>query len=245
MAIIRAVFFDLGRTLLYPKAPWQPIYLLGYKALTNALIAQDIRINERTFPSKFADYLNDYYADRETTLRETGTLQLLGNLLDEIGCQGIPIPILRIALDAFYNITQSNWSLEVDAHHTLHALKTNDYKLALLSNAADDSDVQALIDKNNLRHYFNFIRSSSAAGYRKPHKRMFEEALATLNFFSEESLMIGDSLTADINGANKLGIYSVWINRRVNKETKSLVDIHPKAVIQELGELPKLLLELS
>jgi putative hydrolase of the HAD superfamily len=148
-------------------------------------------------------------------------------------------------LDAFYAITQNNWLLEEDAHSTLRALQLNDYKLALLSNAADDSDVQSLLDKNNLRHYFSFIRSSAASGYRKPHRQLFDEALRDLNLFPEQCIMVGDTLNADIEGANKIGIYSVWINRRVNKTTKTLVDIRPKATIQELGALPRLVLEVS
>ncbi len=53
--------------------------------------------------------------------------------------------------------------------------------------------------------------------------------------------MVGDTLNADIKGANALGIYSVWINRYVNKNTKTLQDIHPKATIQSLSQLPQLM----
>ena len=127
----------------------------------------------------------------------------------------------------------------------MRALKLNGYTLALLSNAADDLDVQTLIDKNDLRHYFSFIRSSASAGLRKPHPHIFEEALRDLSLFPEQCVMVGDTLDADIKGANKLGIYSVWINRRVNQNTKTLIDIHPKATIQELGALPRLVLEIS
>ena len=245
MTVIRAIFFDLGKTLLYPNAPWQPVYLRAYKALANALIEQDINVDERTFPYEFADSLNNYYVDRETTLRETGTFRMLQQLLAEKGFRNVPIPTLRIALDAFYAITQSNWFLESDAHSILRALKLNGYTLALLSNAADDLDVQTLIDKNDLRHYFSFIRSSASAGLRKPHPHIFEEALRDLSLFPEQCVMVGDTLDADIKGANKLGIYSVWINRRVNQNTKTLIDIHPKATIQELGALPRLVLEIS
>jgi len=228
MTIIRAAFFDLGKTLLYPKAN-----------------AQGLEINKKTFAYEFADRLNKYYVDREETLRETTTFRVLQQLLVEKGYRDTPTPILRDALDTFYALTQSNWIIEEDAHPILRALKLTGYKLALLSNAADDSDVQSLIDKNNLRPYFGFIRSSATCGYRKPHAHMFEEALAELNLFPEQCVMVGDTLNADIKGANKLGIYSVWINRRVNQNTKTLVDIRPKAVIQELSELPRLLLEIS
>lgn len=245
MPPIKAIFFDLGKTLLYPQAPWQPVFLRADKALTDALLAQGIEVDAKTFPYEFNDRLNRYYVDRETTLRETTAFRMLQQLLAEKGIRDAPIPNLRIALDAFYAVTQSNWHLEADAHATLRKLKVKGYQLALLSNAADDSDVQALIDQHKLRHYFSFIRSSAAAGYRKPHRQLFDDALKALNLFSEQCVMVGDTLDADILGANKLGIYSVWINRRVNKHTKTLVDIRPQAVLLNLSELPNLLDNIS
>jgi putative hydrolase of the HAD superfamily len=152
---------------------------------------------------------------------------------------------LRVALDAFYAVTQENWSLEADAHRTLQSLKKQKYRLALLSNAADDADVQTLVDRNKLRPYFSFIRSSAAAGYRNPHRQLFEESLNYLNLFPQQCLMVGDTLDADILGANKMGIFSVWINRRVNKNTKTLVDIRPNAVVQTLSEIPQLLASIE
>ena len=244
MAIIRSIFFDLGRTLLYPKASWQPVFMRANKALANSLATEGIEIDERTFPYEFADNLNKYYAARETTHRETTIIRILGSFLAEKGIWNVSNSTLRIALDAFYAITQKNWLLEEDAHTTLRTLKSRGYKLALLSNASDDADVQTLIDKNDLRHYFSFIRTSAATGYRKPHPHLFKEALSALNLLPEQCVMVGDTLNADIAGANKLGIYSIWINRRVNKTTKTLISIHPKATIQELSELPNLLQEI-
>jgi len=245
MPAIKAIFFDLGKTLLYPQASWQPVFLHANKALTEALLEQGVNVDARTFPIEFAERLNQYYVDRETTHRETGSLRLLKQLLAEKGVRDLPLPSLRVALDAFYAITQSNWQLEADAYPVLDALRLMGYKLAILSNAADDFDVQTLVDQHSLRHYFEFIRSSAKAGYRKPHAYIFKEALNALNLFPQQCLMVGDTLDADILGANKLGIYSVWLNRRVNRETKTLADIHPKKTIQELSELPKLLLEIA
>ncbi len=242
---IRAVFFDLGKTLLYPINSWQSVLARSTKALTDSLVSHDIDINLKTFPYEFIDRLNNYYADREETMRETTTLKMLRDLLAEKGFRDIPPHILRSTLDAKYAITQSNWALEADTISTLEALKNIDYKLAIISNAADDPDVQTLVDTHNLRQYFSFIRSSAASGYRKPHPHMFEEALSFLNLSSEQCAMVGDTLNADIKGANKLGIYSIWINRHVNKDTKTLIDIRPKSVVQTLGELPNLLREIS
>jgi putative hydrolase of the HAD superfamily len=243
MSNIRAIFFDLGKTLIYPKAPWQAIYLKSDKALTEALISHGVTVNPNTFPYELIERLNRYYADRDETLRETTTHQMLTALLEEKGFKNVPSSIIRAALDAKYAVTQSNWYAEMDAYATLQALQLSGYKLALVSNAGDDRDVQALLDTHKLRQYFSFIRTSAASGYRKPHPQLFEEALHEFDMLPEQCAMVGDNLDADIRGANELGIYSIWINRRVNKNTKTLLDVHPKAVIQSLTELPNVLYE--
>jgi putative hydrolase of the HAD superfamily len=245
MTPIRAIFFDLGKTLIYPKEIWQPVLLRSDKALAEKLVASGVDVDMRTFPYEFIDRLNNYYAHREETLRETTTFLMLRHLLEEKGFRDVPALVVRAALDAKYAITQSNWHLELDAHTVLRALKLEGYQLALISNAGDDLDVQTLLDKNNLRHYFSFIRTSAACGYRKPHRHIFEEALNALGVFPEQCVMVGDTLDADIKGANELGIYSVWFNKYVNKNTKTLVDVHPQAVAQELSELAAILGKLS
>ena len=245
MTPFHAIFFDLGKTLIFPREPWHAIFLRANKAVTPSLIAQDINVDPRTFPHEFADRVNRYYVDREETLRELTMMRVFKQLLEEKGYRDIPAPVLRAALNAWYAITQSNWQLESDAEKTLRSLKLGGYKLALLSNAADDSDVQTLVDKNGLRPYFSFIRTSAASGYRKPHRQLFKEAMDDLGLFPQQCMMVGDTLDADIRGANKLGIYSVWINRRVNKETKTLQDIRPKATIKTLDELPRLIERLK
>jgi FMN phosphatase YigB (HAD superfamily) len=57
--------------------------------------------------------------------------------------------------------------------------------------------------------------------------------------------MVGDTLDADILGANQKGIYSVWINRRVDYEEEGELTIQPQAVISDLAQLPSLLIEME
>lgn len=242
--MIRAVFFDLGKTLLYPKNSWAPIYAASRNALAHTLVQHGVDINPTTFPETFRHRINQYYADREISLRENKTLDMLRDLLADEGFRDLPDLILRAAMDARYAITQANWHLEADAPAMLDALKEDGYILALLSNAGDDPDVQTLLDQNNLRHYFSYIRTSAACGLRKPHPKIFEHAMQELDLVPEECAMVGDTLNADIKGANALGIYSVWINRRVEKDTRANENIHPKALIQTLAELPALIKSL-
>jgi FMN phosphatase YigB (HAD superfamily) len=57
--------------------------------------------------------------------------------------------------------------------------------------------------------------------------------------------MVGDSLEADILGANQMGIYSIWITRRVSLPDEGDLTIQPQAVIPTLDLIPGLLGEIE
>ena len=57
--------------------------------------------------------------------------------------------------------------------------------------------------------------------------------------------MIGDTLSADILGANQLGIYSIWVPRHAQIPPEGELAIQPQAVVSSLSEVPKLLTELE
>jgi FMN phosphatase YigB (HAD superfamily) len=52
-------------------------------------------------------------------------------------------------------------------------------------------------------------------------------------------------LNADILGANRMGMYSIWITRRTDFPPNDTLPIQPRAIIKSLGELPSLLRELE
>jgi FMN phosphatase YigB (HAD superfamily) len=119
------------------------------------------------------------------------------------------------------------------------------YRLGMISNAADDENVQELVDKGQLRPYFEFILSSAACGIRKPDPHIFQLALEHFRVPPEKTVMVGDTLEADILGANQLGIYSIWIPRHAENPPEGELPIQPQAVVPSLSELPKLLEELE
>jgi FMN phosphatase YigB (HAD superfamily) len=57
--------------------------------------------------------------------------------------------------------------------------------------------------------------------------------------------MVGDSLEADILGANQMGMYSIWIRRRAEVPDEGELSIQPQAVIMALDQIPSLLAEVE
>lgn len=78
------------------------------------------------------------------------------------------------------------------------------------------------INKLDLYQYLDFLVTSEEVGIEKPHPYTFTKALQKLGCTPEEALMIGDSWSKDIQGANFMGISSVWINH--HGEERALQD---------------------
>ena len=241
----KVILFDAGSTLIYSKAPWPPIYEQADRALLKVLQQAGIPLEIKAFSSEFETFLDFYYAGRGTSAIEKTTFSILSELLEQKGFQNIPPSVVRAALDAMYAITQQNWYLEDDAIPTLKALRERGYRLGMVSNTSDDKNVQQLVDRWELRPFFETIITSAGCGFRKPDRRIFQPALDHFGIPPEQIAMVGDLLEADILGANQLGMYSIWITRRVQIPNESELAIQPQAVITALDLIPELLAEVE
>lgn len=150
---------------------------------------------------------------------------------------------MNTALRQLYAVSQAHWQPEEDALPTLDQLQAAGYRMAIISNASDDADVQTLVDKAGLRGYMDFVLSSAACGIRKPNPLIFQTGLDEWGLAPAQVAMVGDTLGADILGARNAGLYSIWITRRADKAANRdhAETIQPDAVIATLAELPGLL----
>jgi len=230
---------------MYGRNAWEPIIAKADEELTTYLSSQGMDLNINTFPSEFRKRLDDYFKQRENDLLESTYTQVLREVLKDKGYQNVPSKILRNALDALFAVTQSNWALEEDAIPMLKKLEETGYRLGIVSNAGDDQDVQELVRRFKIRQYFDFILTSAASSYRKPHPRIFELALANWYLLPSEAVMVGDNLTADIQGAQNAGLYGVWISRRADPQMEKLEAVKPDASMKSLSELPAILDKLQ
>jgi len=207
---IRHILFDLGGTLMHARGDWADILETADRALTEKLHQYDIKLNSHTFRTR----LHQYYDQRDQDFQETTYHFVLRELLKELGYAEVAESVLRSALDAMYAITQKNWMLEDDSLETIQKLKSKNFHLGIFSNAGDDKDVQELIEGFGIHPHFDFVLTSAACYYRKPHPRAFEIAIAQWNIKPEEAVMVGDSLLADIYGAQSLNMQAIWLTRR-------------------------------
>ena len=230
---IQHILFDLGGTLMHSRGDWKDIFARSDMALSQKLYEHNIELDTKVFRAR----LRKYYDQRDKDYFETTYHFVLRELLEELGYVDVSESVLRSALDAMYCITQSNWSLEDDAIETLQQLKSQGYRLGIFSNAGDDKDVQELIESFGIRPYFDFVLTSAACYYRKPHPRAFEIALAQWSTSPQDAAMVGDSLQADIFGAKSLNMKSIWLTRRAQFTVDEEQRIQPDFSLRSLNEL--------
>ncbi len=108
------------------------------------------------------------------------------------------------------------------------------YKLAIISNATSNVSRLAL-QESNLEQYFDVLVLSRDLGIRKPDPEIFNFTLQNLGVKSSEAVHVGDSLENDVQGAENVGMKTVWI--RGDNKTRN---IHPNFVISKVTELPSL-----
>ncbi|MFN2146180.1 MAG: HAD family hydrolase [Anaerolineales bacterium] len=244
---IRAVIFDLGNTLLYFEGNWSEVLARANQMMFDSLIRSGLQLEQEDFVTSFRQRLEAYHQQREVDYKEHSTHWILKDTLAEGGYPDVGEPVLRDALAAMYAASQEYWVPEKDLLPTLESLAHHGYRIGLLSNAGDDRDVQKLVDKGRIRPYLEYVLTSAAGGIRKPDSRIFELAINMFGLEPDEVAMVGDTLGADILGANKMGIYSIWITRRADtsENRKLRQTIIPDAEIDTLAELPDLLAGLK
>jgi putative hydrolase of the HAD superfamily len=85
------------------------------------------------------------------------------------------------------------------------------YHLHIISNGFKESTLTKM-EVSSLNPYFKNVIISEDVGVNKPDKAIFEYALDKAKAFKHESIMIGDSIEADIRGALEFGIDAIYFN---------------------------------
>ena len=98
------------------------------------------------------------------------------------------------------------------------------YKLHIITNGFEEVQHKKL-KNSGIYHYFSTVTTSEEVGLKKPNPKVFLTALNKANSLPTQSVMIGDSLEADILGANNIGMQTIFYNYRnesISKKFKSI-----------------------
>ena len=135
--------------------------------------------------------------------------------------------------NALFNIAET-----VDGAVELVKYLSSKYKVYSASNAIYKQQLNRL-KMAGLYDYFSGFFVSEIIGHQKPTKEFFDYCFDNLNGLDkEQTIMIGDSLTADILGAKNYGIKSIWFNR--DKKQNEL-SVSPDFMVYNLEEIKNIL----
>ncbi len=110
----------------------------------------------------------------------------------------------------YLSICPQKTHLFPNTHETLGYLKEK-YTLHLISNGFREA-CTTKIQCSNLVQYFDSVVISEVIGILKPHPGIFHYAVTNARTSVTHSVMIGDNLEADIEGARNVGMDAIHFN---------------------------------
>ena len=218
---VEAVTFDDFYTLRYPAGEKEDIVYPILKALKR----QGLDVDDEEFLKQYLRADKLYRKRLKETLRESLLDDLMMSALMACGYEPKTVSrIVKSVVDYGLATRRARWF--PDAKRTLLTLGKKDYKLGLISNT------HWRISENlrkEFEKFFDVITLSYEHGYAKPHPSIFVATLEKLGTNANHCLHVGDSPTADIQGAKSVGMKTAFIKRR---EIKTVADIEIKRLIE-------------
>ncbi len=107
------------------------------------------------------------------------------------------------------------------------------FQLGLLTNGAPDLQREKIAG-SGIAEYFDEIVISGEVGVGKPNPRIYETMLSRLAVTPDEVLMIGNSLSSDVQGPQAVGMKTVWLNRSGHPRDDTIIPDHEITSLTEL-----------
>ncbi|NXF81515.1 HDHD3 protein, partial [Sclerurus mexicanus] len=124
------------------------------------------------------------------------------------------------------------WQELPGAADTLSRCRGRGFRMGVVSNF--DSRLETILCRCNLRHHFDFVLTSEAAGVAKPDRRIFEEALRLGGVPPEQAAHVGDDYTRDYRAARAVGMHGFLLRTAGQRREP---EVPPEHVLPTLGHL--------
>ena len=224
---------------------WDTVVREGAEALaTWYLKKKHIKLNSAALIETFIDERQAGYKIALQTQSEVLARETLRNALAKIEAPASTGAIVEAALKIYFGPEEETYQPYPDAVDTLKSLKKQGYRLGLYSNATDDPLVQRLINRNGLRPWLSPTFSSAGWGWRKPKREPFDLIAQRWGLPPQEVVVIGDTLQADILGAQNAGMKSILVTMNEAPSNADNGHIQPMAVAKNLSVLPEIIARL-
>jgi len=232
---IKAVLFDMFDTLMMIEKD-HAFYSPAVKSMYSYLADNGVDVSFAVFRDAYIKARDALYEDADGKMEEPHFCLRVKNALLALGlkAQAEDQGLVQGATNAFCCEFMNYVRIDDDAAEALKALHSK-YRLGVVSNFAITECVTRILDRYDLSSLFDVIIVSAAVNKRKPHPEIFKHALGRLGLKASEVAFVGDTVDADIKGAGEVGMKTIYIERRPQKD---LENSPPDATIRSLSELP-------
>jgi putative hydrolase of the HAD superfamily len=238
---IQAVLFDMFDTLMLIEKN-QQFYSPSLKKAYDFLVESGVDVKFAVFRDAYIKARDALYVEADARLEEPHFNMRIANALKSLGYSfDVNSDAVAGATNAFCEGFMEYVRIDNHARSTLETLHRK-YKLGIVSNLAIPECVDKLLEKHDLNKFFDVVVVSGAVNKRKPSPEIFEKALKKLGVIAENTVFVGDTVDADIEGPKRAGMKTIYIERRPQKGLEAAC---PDYTIKSLSELLAALIELE
>ncbi|MGC8625139.1 MAG: HAD family hydrolase [Phycisphaerae bacterium] len=220
--MIKAILFDLADTLLqFDHLDHRALFMMGAKDTYRHLHDLNIPLPKfevythahfRAFRRK---YIWSHIRRRDFNVNNV-ICRVLTKLDIPVNDADIPELVWR-----WYRPVVRRATVESGTRGMLREFQRRGLKLAIVSNTcAPDYCLDRHLERERLLEFFPTRIYSSNTFYRKPHPMIFQAALDDLAIPAAHAMFVGDLLGADIKGARRAGMTTVWKPAERTKTTR-------------------------
>jgi putative hydrolase of the HAD superfamily len=205
--MIKHIFFDLDHTIWdFDRNAEETLTELYEHHQLNALGLESAVEFIAAYTANNHSLWADYHLGRIT--KEVLRAERFNKTFIELGVHPERIP--PQFEEDYVRISPTKTNLFEGSEEVLHYLKSK-YTLHIISNGFKETTLIKM-ELSGLNPYFQNVIISEDVGVNKPDKKVFEYALDKAAALKDESIMIGDSIEADIRGAQEFGMKAIFFN---------------------------------
>ncbi len=196
---IKAIFFDVGNTLLFPKRERIHAPLAARGIVPDGEHLRDLECRTK---NQF-----DGMMTTNGSTDHSFWWMFYSQLLSEIGLENDDA-IRDQLVTSIRN--SANWdTIRPGTAAQLHEIGER-YRIAVISNA--DGKIEDVLQRCGIARCFRTITDSGLVGYEKPHPEIFRHALKSMNAAPDESLYVGDVYSVDYLGSTGAGMQAILMD---------------------------------
>jgi HAD superfamily hydrolase (TIGR01549 family) len=210
---VRAIFFDVGFTLL---APFPSVVEIAGRVCDAHGLAIERECLERQVPAAEASLRHAVRAAPQTWADDRAISDIWQEYFTVLLRPCFPARRLAEFTDVVAEVRRGfehhgSYALYPDVALVLRALHARGITMGVISDWG--TSLSAILRAHDLNRFFDFAVISATLRQAKPHPWLFETALRRANAIPDYALHVGDSYVLDVLGARSMGIPAVLIDR--------------------------------